>query len=263
MPFAPGPVSANAGGAMKPNRSLLASVLLVCFSTGAAWSQNEGNQANCSGLPTGGQLKQFLATAPNDGGDAGGLFHGTLMWAAVVNRSGQLCAFATSTGDPAKVWPGSQAIAKAKAFTANAFSNDPLALSTARLYTFIQPGHSLVWAEQLESLQPRFLGAAERPGRRDRGSRRGHHHVWRRRAAYSSRGHIVGGLGLSGDTACTDHESAKRVRDEAGLNPPGGSTVDDIQYSAVDPASPFIHPLCPNTFRNGTFIGTERNASGY
>ena len=80
---------------------------------------------------------------------------------------------------------------------------------------------------------------------------------------YSSRGHIVGGLGLSGDTACTDHESAKRVRDEAGLNPPGGSTVDDIQYSAVDPASPFIHPLCPNTFRNGTFIGTERNASGY
>ena len=53
------------------------------------------------------------------------------------------------------------------------------------------------------------------------------------------------------------------MRDEAGLNPPGGSTVDDIQYSAVDPASPFIHPLCPNTFRNGTFIGTERNASGY
>src|SRR5439155_22293339 len=89
MPFAPGPVSSNAGGAMKPNRSLLASVLLACFSTGAAWSQNEGNQANCSGLPTAGQLKQFLATAPNDGGDAGGLFNGTLKWAGVVNRSGQ------------------------------------------------------------------------------------------------------------------------------------------------------------------------------
>jgi len=53
------------------------------------------------------------------------------------------------------------------------------------------------------------------------------------------------------------------VRDEAGLNPPGGNTVDDILYSTVDPASPFIHPLCPNTFRNGTFIGTEGNASGY
>src|SRR5438445_756324 len=157
MPFAPGPLSANAGGAMKPNRSLLASVLLVCFSTGAAWSQNEGNQANCSGLPTAGQLKQFLATAPNDGGDAGGLFHGTLMWAAVVNRSGQLCAFATSTGDPTKVWPGSQAIAKAKAFTANAFSNDPLALSTARLYTFIQPGHSLYGLNNSNPFNPDFL----------------------------------------------------------------------------------------------------------
>ena len=79
----------------------------------------------------------------------------------------------------------------------------------------------------------------------------------------NARRHIIGGLGISGDTACTDHEIAKRVRDEAGLNPPGGSTVDDILYSTVDPASPFIHPLCPNTFRNGTFIGTERNASGY
>src|SRR3989442_10829410 len=101
MPFAPGPVSSNAGGAMKPNRSLLASVLLVCFSTGAAWSQNEGNQANCSGLPTAGQLKEVLATAPNDGGDAGGLFPGALMWAAAVDLSGGLCAFATSTPDPA------------------------------------------------------------------------------------------------------------------------------------------------------------------
>src|SRR2546427_6707238 len=98
MPFVPGPVSANAGGAMKPNRSLLASVLLVCFSTGAAWSQNEGRQTNCSGLPTAGQLKQFLATAPSDGGDAGGLFHGTLMWAAVVNRRWQLCPCVESSG---------------------------------------------------------------------------------------------------------------------------------------------------------------------
>jgi uncharacterized protein GlcG (DUF336 family) len=61
------------------------------------------------------------------------------MWAAVVNRDGAVCAFATSTSDPAQVWPGSQAIAKAKAYTANAFSLDDLALSTARLYTFTQP----------------------------------------------------------------------------------------------------------------------------
>ena len=248
---------------MKPNRSLLASVLLVCFSTGAAWSQNEGNQANCSGLPTAGQLKQFLATAPNDGGDAGGLFHGTLMWAAVVNRSGQLCAFATSTGDPTKVWPGSQAIAKAKAFTANAFSNDALPLSTARLYTFIQPGHSLYGLNNSNPFNADFLAPPSGEGGGTGAVAGGIVTFGGGVPLYNSRGHIVGGLGISGDTACTDHEIAKRVRDEAGLNPPGGSTVDDILYSKVDPPSPFIHPLCLNTLRNGTFIGTELNASGY
>src|SRR5256712_12744573 len=100
MPFAPGPVSANAGGAMKPNRSLLASVLLVCFSTGAAWSQNEGNQANCSGLPTAGQLKQFLVAAPIGGGGAGRPVLGGLMWAARLDRPGPPLGFGAATRAP-------------------------------------------------------------------------------------------------------------------------------------------------------------------
>lgn len=74
-------------------------------------------------------------------GEAGGLFDGTRMWGAVVNRTGQVCALAVSTDDPTQVRPGSQAIAKSKAYTANAFSLDVLPLSTARLYTFTQPGH--------------------------------------------------------------------------------------------------------------------------
>ena len=76
-------------------------------------------------------------------------------------------------------------------------------------------------------------------------------------------GKIVGGLGVSGDTSCTDHEIAKRVRSLAGLNPPGGEFVDDISYSSVDGASVFTHPFCMNTYRNGTFIGTEAVATGY
>jgi uncharacterized protein GlcG (DUF336 family) len=99
--------------------------------------------SHCHGLPTTPQLQAFLVAAPTTGGDAGGLSHGTRMWGALVNRDGEVCAFATSTADPTQVWPGSQAIAKAKAYTANAFSLDALALSTARLYTFTQPGHSL------------------------------------------------------------------------------------------------------------------------
>jgi len=69
----------------------------------------------CGGLPDGSALRGFLLGAPAHGGDAGGLFHGTRMWGAVVNRDGELCATATNQSDPTQVWPGSQAIAKAKA----------------------------------------------------------------------------------------------------------------------------------------------------
>jgi hypothetical protein len=73
----------------------------------------------------------------------------------------------------------------------------------------------------------------------------------------------VGGLGASGDTACADHEIAKRIRDKAGLNPDGGPFADDIQYSAVDGPSLFSHPLCVHTYRNGKKIGEEPPAKGY
>src|SRR5205823_11878704 len=118
---------------------------------------DHGKGGRCSGLPSARQLKEFLVAAPSQDGDAGGLFHGMRMWAAVVNRNGELCAVATSTKDPTQVWPGSQAIAKAKAYTANAFSLDSLALSTARLYTFVQPGHSLASLGQSNPFNPQFL----------------------------------------------------------------------------------------------------------
>ena len=73
----------------------------------------------------------------------------------------------------------------------------------------------------------------------------------------------VGGLGVSGDTACADHEIAKRIRHLANLDPEKGEFVDDITYSSVDGPSPFAHPLCPNTWRNGKKLGDEANAAGY
>jgi hypothetical protein len=75
---------------------------------------------------------------------------------------------------------------------------------------------------------------------------------------HNSTGKIIGGLGISGDTSSTDHEIAKRVRNLANLNPPGGMLVDDITYSSADGASVFTHPLCPNTFRNGSFMAMSR-----
>ena len=216
----------------------------------------------CNGLPDEAALKGFLANAPTTGGDAGGLFHGTRMWAAVVNRDGEVCSYTTSTDDPSQVWPGSQAIAKAKAYTANAFSLDTLALSTARLYTFTQPGHSLWSLGQSNLFESKFLAPTSGQGGGKEQLAGGLIFFGGGVPLYSD-GKLIGGLGISGDTSCADHEIAKRVRDLASLNPPGGATVDDITYSSKDGASVFTHPLCLNTWRNGQFIGVEQPASGY
>ena len=69
----------------------------------------------------------------------------------------------------------------------------------------------------------------------------------------------VGGLGISGDTACADHEIAKRVRHLAQLDPEKGEFADDIVFTSADGPSPFAHPLCANTWRNGKKLGDEAN----
>lgn len=237
----------------------LAGVLTVTF---RATGLSAAAQGRCQGLPNEAALRELLIAAPSAGGDAGGLFKGERMWGAIVNRNGELCTYATSTADPSQVWPGSQAIAKSKAYTANAFSLDTLALSTARLYTFTQPGHSLWSLGQSNLFEPKFLAPPS-------GQEGGREHITGGLIFFGGGvplyedGRIVGGLGISGDTSCTDHEISKRVRDLAGLNPPGGPLADDITYSSTDGPSVFTHPLCPNTFRNGIFVGNEQPAAGY
>lgn len=231
---------------------------LTVVSGGFSQAPNSG-LPNCTGLPTVADLQTLLSNAPGSGGAAGGLFGGTRMWGAVVNRNGDICAFATNQpADKTQVWPGSQAIAKAKAYTANAFSLDSLALSTALLYTFSQPGHSLWGLNQSQPFNPAALGSYGGKNQTVGGiiTFGGGVPLYRD-------GKIIGGLGVSGDTACADHEIAKRVRNVAGLNPPGGMLVDDISYSSVDQPSAFTHPLCINTFRNGVSLGNERAATGY
>lgn len=225
-----------------------------------------GAAGPCSGLPSAAQLKGFLQNAAAGAGisaelgptkNVGGLFNGTRMWGAVVNRDGELCAFATSTPDPTQTWPGSQQIAKAKAFTANAFSNDILPLSTANLYLLTQPGHSLYGLNQSNPFDPQFLATPEGQGGGKGKVAGGIISFGGGVPIYNAEGRIVGGLGVSGDTACADHEIAKRVRDLAQLNPTGGPLVDDIKYIGVDPPNLLSHSLCLNTVRNGDFVGNE------
>jgi uncharacterized protein GlcG (DUF336 family) len=247
-------------------RTIAIAAGVALLTAGAALTlqaKQSGGPANCNALPTAGELHVLLAAAPGQGGSAGGLFNGARMWGAVVNRDGELCAASTSTVDPTQVWPGSQAIAKAKAYTANAFSLDTFALSTARLYTFTQPGRSLNSLGQSNPFDPDALAPPSGANGGDRQINGGMIFFGGGLPLYKN-GKIVGGLGVSGDTSCADHEIAKRVRNAAGMNPAGGATADDITYTVPDGASAFTHPKCINTWRNGIQLaGSEQPAVGY
>src|SRR5204863_9528338 len=88
------------------------------------------------------------------------------MWAAIVDRDGVVCAVAFSGTDRGAQWPGSRVISAQKANTANAFSLDAssssggsgaaagLALSTANLYSAVQPGGSLFGLQHSNPVDP-------------------------------------------------------------------------------------------------------------
>ncbi len=235
--------------------------------TGSAGEQSRGPKAgaadtSCHDLPSADDLKKWLREAPSQGGDAGGMFDGKMEWATVVNREGQICATSVATDDPASAWPGSQAIAKAKAYTANAYSTDTMPLSTARLYTMTQPGHSLWGVAGPNAFKPECLESPQ-----DFSKTNGQ--VCGGEIAFGGgvplyRGKTrVGALGLSGDTPCADHEIAKRIRHMANLDPEKGEFADDIVYASADGPSEFAHPMCDNTWRNGKKLGDEPKAKGY
>lgn len=227
--------------------------LLVCALAGAV----PLIAADCSNLPSEGQLHDLLNRAPNQGGDEGGMFHGKREWAAVVNRQGELCAVAAETSDKTQLWPGSLSIAEAKAYTANAFSLDDKPMSTARLYTLTQPGHSLWGIAASNPFTPTALeNPSNAPGNAG-GKITGGLIAFGGGVPLYKNKKVIGALGVSGDTACTDHETVKRMRTMAGLNPPGGAKADDIVYPAVDGPSVFAHPFCVNTYRDGKFLGNE------
>jgi len=226
-----------------------------------------GKSKECRQLPSVYQLKEYLQDAASgtgissalgpSGSKVGGLFDGTRMWAAVVDRDGKICSFTTSTNDPKLVQPASQQIAKAKAFTANGFSVDILPVSTANLYTIAQPGQVLYGVQNSNPFNPRHLTPTDAYRQLGEDQIAGGIITWGGGVPlYNETGQVVGGLGISGDTACADHEIAKRVRELAGFNPPGGPLVDDIHYSEIDPPSLVAHPVCLNTVRNGNFVGS-------
>jgi len=177
------------------------------------------------------------------------------MWAAVVDRDGFVLDVLFSGEDRTSEWPGSRAIAAQKANTANAFSLDNFALSSANLYAPTQPGGSLFGLQESNPVDPQvaYEGNPELYGTENdplTGKRMGGINVFGGGLAlYSADGVLLGGIGLSGDTSCTDHIIAWKLRHALNLDnvPAGaadGGTTDNIIYNEDDDLGGFEHPTC-------------------
>src|SRR5256884_7876439 len=197
--------------------AILFGAAATTWGAGAAFAEDSGQ---CAGLPSQGALKNALTLARHQ---ANGGFN-LDMWATVVNRDGLVCAVAFTGSDRGQQWPGSRVISAQKANTANAFSLPGLALSTANLYSAVNPGGSLYGLQHSNPVNPEVAYAGN-PGSYGKandpmvGERIGGVNVFGGGLALYAVGKVVvGGLGVSGDTSCADHNIAWRVRHNLGLD---------------------------------------------
>ena len=179
-------------------------------------------------------------------------------------------------------WLGSRVISAQQANTANAFSLDSssnsngsgqsngLSLSTANLYSAVQPGGSLygLQASNPVNTDVAYRGPAANYGTANDpmvGGVIGGVNVFGGGLALYAAGKVlVGAVGVSGDTSCADHMIAWRVRNNLGLdhlagvggmNTADASRPDNIIYD-IKPnlnggtgisGGGFGHPTCINT----------------
>ena len=191
------------------------------------------------------------------------------MWLTLVDGSGKVCAVVNSLDGStqnadvtADIWLGSRVISAQKANTANAFSTGKLALSTANLYAAVQPGGSLFGLQESNPVDATvaYQGRASDFGSyKDPlvGVRIGGINVFGGGLALYDNGKKIGAIGVSGDTSCTDHVVAWKVRASTAYAtvPAFGSFDAMFQDIPVDPAtglvagasvSGFGHPKCLN-----------------
>ncbi len=237
---------------------------LSVSSANRAFADDDRSNSNaCKDLPSQHELRNALTKA--QGAPNGGF--GFEMWGTIVNRDGVVCAVAFTGTGRGDQWPGSRVISAQKANTANAFSLPHFALSTANLYTAVQPGGSLFG---LQASNPVDTGVAyggnpANYGQQNDpmvGGRIGGVNVFGGGLGlYDASGRLIGGLGVSGDSSCADHNIAWRTRHRLNLDhvPAGvngdATRPDNIVYDIASQSgqmpgvstSGWGHPECSAT----------------
>jgi uncharacterized protein GlcG (DUF336 family) len=245
-------------------------LLALALTVGGASAQTAAANSNgCASLPGFAALKLAINAATAT--ETSGL--NNQMWATIVDRDGIVCAVAFSGVNRAAQWPGSRVISAQKANTANSFSLDSssssngsgqphgLALSTANLYSAVQPGGSLFGLQESNPVSTHTaydgpsaaFGTAADPMV---GSKIGGVNVFGGGLAlYDANNQVVGAVGVSGDTSCADHDIAWRVRHALNLDHLAG--VGGVSGDAARPDN-IVFDITPNP--NG---GTGISAGGF
>lgn len=247
---------------MNMKRTFVTSLLLVgLLVVGVVAARADDDRpSGCKNLPSQSALRSALEAAQ---AQANGGF-GLQMWGVIVNRDGVVCSVAFTGDHRGDQWPGSRVIAAQKANTANAFSLPGLSLSTANLYSAVQPGGSLFGLQASNPVDtnvayggnPSNNGQANDPMV---GGRIGGVNVFGGGLAlYNASGQLLGALGVSGDSSCADHNISWRTRNRLNLDyvPAGVSgdpaRKDNIVYDITSQpgqmpgisASGWGHPAC-------------------
>lgn len=238
-------------------------LLMVALAFAGSLFGNDGDsnsQSACSQLPSQNALHTALVAARSQ---ANGGFN-LNMWGTIVNRDGVVCAVAFTGNSRGDQWPGSRVISAQKANTANAFSLPGLALSTANLFSAVQPGGSLYGLQHSNPVDTgvAYGGNADNYGQPNDpmvGGKIGGVNVFGGGLAlYNSQHKLIGALGVSGDSSCADHNIAWRTRNNLSLDfvPAGVSgdsaRPDNIVYDITTPvgfpagvsASGWGHAVC-------------------
>jgi len=180
------------------------------------------------------------------------------MWATVVNNKGIVCAVSKTGEKISDQWLASRVISAQKAYSSASLSNNKgsagsagtisVGFTSAGLYTATQPGGSLFGLQHSNPVDTKWayhgnskrFGTAQDPmvGRYVGGI----NVFGGGLPLFDADGQVVGGLGVSGNTSCADHNIAWRIRGDFATQ--GIAQGADFEFGIGYEAGDAGYPLC-------------------
>ncbi|CAB3772505.1 hypothetical protein [Paraburkholderia humisilvae] len=225
--------------------------LFLVVSLGIATHTPAALASGCDKLPGWESLHRALASVRHT--DNGG--YNIDVWGVVLNRDGAVCAVTFSGKAPGDQRSAGRLAAAAVAHTALLVSLPGRAVSSANLYSEVQPGGSLFGLGESEPLDPAvaYAGDPQTYGSKDDPLigkvPGGFFATGGGLALYSPTEGYVGAIGVGSESSCADHNIAWKTRHALNLDYVSGGVSpdndDNIMYLARgETPNALKHVLC-------------------